>query len=119
MMQPKPTITLKQSEISSYPSVHHWLADKLSLPQHYGHNLDALWDCLTGELALPLSIVWVNDEPAAAPSDTADHGNIKLQAYGHSELVKQTDYHTFIAIFEEADDEVDGLSFQYIINNNA
>ena len=28
-------------------SLHNYLAKMLDLPTHYGHNLDALYDCLT------------------------------------------------------------------------
>ena len=33
---------------------------ELSLPGHFGNNLDALWDCLTGNIALPVSVQFVN-----------------------------------------------------------
>ncbi|KAA8783603.1 ribonuclease inhibitor [Paenibacillus sp. 4624] len=39
-------------------SLHQWLQDKLQLDEHYGHNLDALWDALTGEANMPLTIRW-------------------------------------------------------------
>jgi len=110
MMQPKSTITLIQSEILSYPSVHHWLADKLALPEHYGHNLDALWDCLTGELALPLSIVWVNDELSEQEGKQADEQNSQAMSFS---------YNAIISLLEEAAEEVEELSFQYIVNDNA
>ena len=35
---------------------HQVLRDGLSLPEHYGMNLDALWDCLTGQIELPLTL---------------------------------------------------------------
>lgn len=41
-------------------SLHLILKEKLNLPEYYGENLDALWDCLTGDIAMPLSIVWEN-----------------------------------------------------------
>lgn len=84
------TVTLLQSQLAQYPSVHHWLANQLQLPEHYSHNLDALWDCLTGYVSLPLHIEWHHD--------CDDH----------------TDYSNFIQLFEEAAEEVDGLSFRYI-----
>lgn len=34
------------------------MQDKLGLPEYYGKNLDALWDCLTGWIDLPLTIEW-------------------------------------------------------------
>lgn len=38
--------------------LHQLLQDKLRLHEHYGHNLDALWDALTGEVMMPLTIRW-------------------------------------------------------------
>lgn len=34
------------------------LARELGLPAHFGHNLDALYDCLTTDLPGPVEIVW-------------------------------------------------------------
>ncbi|MGO4528093.1 barstar family protein [Paenibacillus sp. 2TAF8] len=39
-------------------SLHELLQDKLQLDEHYGHNLDALWDALTGAVSMPLIIRW-------------------------------------------------------------
>lgn len=33
---------------------------ELNLPEHFGKNLDALWDCINGDIALPLSIQFTN-----------------------------------------------------------
>jgi len=33
---------------------------ELNLPEHFGNNLDALWDCLTGDLELPVVVQFVN-----------------------------------------------------------
>ncbi|MGC4232739.1 MAG: barstar family protein [Niabella sp.] len=33
---------------------------ELNLPEHFGNNLDALWDCITGDIALPVSIQFLN-----------------------------------------------------------
>ena len=83
-------IILKQSDASHYPTIHHWLAHELQLPQYYGHNLDALWDCLSGELAMPLHISWIND--------------------CHS----QDEFASIIELFQEAVQEINGFTFQYI-----
>ncbi|MGX8698446.1 MAG: barstar family protein [bacterium] len=40
-------ITLDLSGISLRYELHLLLKEKLSLPEHYGMNLDALYDCLT------------------------------------------------------------------------
>ena len=37
---------------------HKILKEKLELPDYYGQNLDALWDCLTGFIELPVCIKW-------------------------------------------------------------
>ncbi len=42
--------------------LHNALKDKLDLPDYYGENLDALWDCLTGWIELPQTLVWRNFE---------------------------------------------------------
>ena len=40
--------------------LHEVLMNKLELPSYYGKNLDALWDCLTGYIELPLHLEWRN-----------------------------------------------------------
>ncbi|MFP7230916.1 barstar family protein [Bacillus subtilis] len=42
--------------------VHDTLKDKLDFPDCYGRNLDALWDCLTGWIDVPLTLIWRNFE---------------------------------------------------------
>ena len=39
---------------------HKILKEKLELPDYYGENLDALWDCLTGGIELSVCIKWSN-----------------------------------------------------------
>lgn len=34
------------------------LARQLAFPAHFGRNLDALWDVLTGEVEGPFEIIW-------------------------------------------------------------
>jgi ribonuclease inhibitor len=34
------------------------LKKKLGLPDYYGGNLDASWDCLTGWVGLPMTVEW-------------------------------------------------------------
>ena len=40
------TITLDFSEIKSYLALHQYFKEVFNLPDYYGNNLDALWDCL-------------------------------------------------------------------------
>ena len=48
------------SAMTSRSAAHRELQQSLELPEHYGRNLDALWDCITGMYA---TVVLVN--PAA------------------------------------------------------
>lgn len=40
-------IVLTFSGVASKENVHTYLKEKLELPEYYGNNLDALYDCLT------------------------------------------------------------------------
>ncbi|WP_242221766.1 barstar family protein [Bacillus cereus group sp. BfR-BA-01380] len=51
-------IVLKGHEFISKEVLHKILKEKLDFPEYYGENADALWDCLTGWIALPLTIEW-------------------------------------------------------------
>ncbi len=43
-------ITISGAEIGTREALHDVLQEKLALPDWYGRNLDALYDCLTAEL---------------------------------------------------------------------
>ncbi len=45
-------------------AVYAALQCDLGLPAHFGRNLDALWDSLTGDLEGPVEIIW-RDHAAA------------------------------------------------------
>ena len=40
-------ITLDAQRMESREQAHQYLREQLGLPEHYGGNLDALYDCLT------------------------------------------------------------------------
>jgi ribonuclease inhibitor len=48
------------SDINNIDQLHAALADLLGFPEHYGRNLDALYDCLSGEIELPVKLIWTN-----------------------------------------------------------
>ena len=52
------TVFLDGKDLTSEEKAHQILKEKLELPDYYGENLNALWDCLTGWINLPLKIVW-------------------------------------------------------------
>ena len=47
-------------EIGDYEDFYAQLKEKLTLPEHFGDNLDALFDVITGELEMPLHLEFVN-----------------------------------------------------------
>ena len=53
---------LEGTKIKSIEDFHRLVKDVLNLPDYYGENLDALWDCLTGWVDLPLTLVWKDFE---------------------------------------------------------
>jgi ribonuclease inhibitor len=52
--------------LQSAAEVHDTLARELGFPAHYGRNLDALWDVLTGDVAVPAEILWRNSDLSRA-----------------------------------------------------
>ncbi|ADL53868.1 barstar family protein [Clostridium cellulovorans] len=53
-------VILDGSQFTSKERLHDILKSELALPDYYGNNLDALWDCLTGYIKLPISVEWTN-----------------------------------------------------------
>lgn len=54
------TINLDFSGIESLGALHKYLKKELFLPEYYGENPDALYDCLTGDIELPVKISIAN-----------------------------------------------------------
>jgi ribonuclease inhibitor len=50
--------TLNGSAIGSLDDLYDQLSSRLSLPEHFGRNLDALWDVLSTDVEGPFEIVW-------------------------------------------------------------
>jgi Barstar, RNAse (barnase) inhibitor len=86
------TIELRQSEADRHEDVHEWLKRELELPETYGRNLDALWDCVTGYLLRPVEIRWVAD----SDSDEGER------------------YSAILDVFREAAEEYDDVRFVYV-----
>jgi len=45
-------------EIRSLEEFYDVISQRLSLPKHFGRNLDALWDVLTTDVKGPVKIIW-------------------------------------------------------------
>ncbi|MCJ8010242.1 barstar family protein [Paenibacillus sp. KQZ6P-2] len=53
-------IILDGRKMENRDQLHAVLKEALELPDYYGNNLDALWDCLTGWVEMPLTIRWLH-----------------------------------------------------------
>ncbi len=87
-------IILNGNNIKTIDELHKELKIKLELPDYYGENLDALWDCLTGWIDLPTTIVWGNYE--------------ECKKYLGEEAEK------VLEIFYEAQEEINGFKIELI-----
>lgn len=86
------TIYIDFSEIGDEEDFFAQLREKLSLPEHFGNNLDALYDTITGDLEMPLHIEFVN---------------MNVEQLEHFEDLLTT--------LEDAEDETEGFSFAYFL----
>jgi barstar family protein ribonuclease (barnase) inhibitor len=86
------TIYIDFSEIGDEEDFFAQLREKLSLPEHFGNNLDALYDTITGDLEMPLRIEFVN---------------MNVEQLEHFEDLLTT--------LEDTEDETEGFSFAYFL----
>ena len=86
------TIYIDFSEIGDEQDFYQQLKEKLSLPENFGDNLDALYDSLTGFVKLPLHLEFVN-----------------------MSVNQLEDFETLLETLEEADEETEGFSFTYFL----
>lgn len=54
-------ITINGKRLKTREALHKYISDKLSFPEYYGNNLDALYDCLS-EINSPLNIIIKNKD---------------------------------------------------------
>jgi len=87
-------VVLDGSAIEDVLHLHDLLQELLELPDYYGRNLDALWDCLTGEVALPLMIEWVHYAASRQKLGDAAEQFVELFRDAERELA---DFHFIIA----------------------
>lgn len=53
-------VIIDSTHINTLEELHTLIAEKLNFPDYYGKNNDALYDCLTGDIELPLTVIWNN-----------------------------------------------------------
>ena len=56
------TFVLDFTGLENKYQLHDYLRETLSLPDYYGHNLDALWDCLDRQFSEPTAFILKNTE---------------------------------------------------------
>ncbi|MFC4162189.1 barstar family protein [Epilithonimonas zeae] len=78
--------------IGDYEDFYEQLKSKLELPEHFGDNLDALSDVISGELEMPLHIEFVN------------------MSVDQLEL-----FEDLLTTLEDLEDEVEDFSFSYYL----
>ena len=79
-------------EIGDYEDFYAQLKEKLTLPEHFGDNLDALFAVITGELEMPLHLEFVNMS------------------------VEQLEiFEDLLTTLEDAEDEVEDFTFAYYL----
>jgi ribonuclease inhibitor len=55
-------IKLPGKSISSLDEFYSEIAKQLRFPEHFGRNLDALWDVLTTDIKGPVELAWEDSE---------------------------------------------------------
>jgi ribonuclease inhibitor len=51
-------IMLNGERVHSLEDFYDELVRRITLPEHFGRNLDALWDSLTSDVEGPFEIIW-------------------------------------------------------------
>ena len=69
-------------DVTSRAQLHEALKRGLELPEYYGNNLDALWDCLTSDLQLPCAAYVLGLE--ALPEEIRPLGNRVMELMGQA-----------------------------------
>jgi ribonuclease inhibitor len=77
--------TLNGLKIRSLDDFYDQVSKQLSLPEHFGRNLDALWDVLSADVEGPFEIVWTHA--------------------GDSKKAMDRDYRRIVDVLEDLEDE--------------
>ncbi|MGE8533352.1 MAG: barstar family protein [Chryseobacterium sp.] len=86
------TVYIDFTDIGDYEDFYAQLKEKIQLPEHFGDNLDALSDTITGEIEMPLHLEFVNM--------TVDQLEI---------------FEDLLTTLEDAEYEVEDFSFSYYL----
>ena len=86
------TVYIDFSDLGDYEDFYALLKEKLELPAHFGENLDALYDTITGDVELPLHLEFVN------------------MSVDQLEI-----FEDLLTTLEDAEDEAEDFSFSYFL----
>lgn len=86
------TVYIDFTDIGDYEDFYAQLKEKIQLPEHFGDNLDALSDTITGDLEMPLHLEFVNM--------TVDQLEI---------------FEDLLTTLEDAEEEIEDFSFSYYL----
>ncbi|WP_326984743.1 barstar family protein [Chryseobacterium sp. MYb264] len=86
------TIYIDFTEIGDYEDFYTQLKEKLTLPEHFGDNLDALSDVIAGAIEMPLHLEFVN------------------MSVDQLEL-----FEDLLTTLEDAEDDVEDFTFTYYL----
>ena len=76
-------IVLDFAEVRSLWALHEHLKEALHLPDYYGRNMDALWDCLYCAFEFPTTIVLKNVD--RLPAEMGEAAEILRALFGELE----------------------------------
>lgn len=83
------------SAIINLDDLYQHLKTTLSLPDYFGNNLDALYDVISGEVKLPLHLVFIN-----------------------MQLEQLEQFENLIEFFESLEKEIKDFSFSYALKTH-
>lgn len=86
------TIYIDFADLGDYEDFYAQLKEKVKLPEHFGDNLDALSDVISGELEMPLHLEFVN------------------MSVDQLEI-----FEDLLTTLEDAEEEVEDFSFAYYL----
>lgn len=86
------TVYIDFTDLGDYEDFYAQLKEKIKLPDHFGDNLDAISDIISGELEMPLHIEFVN------------------MSVDQLEI-----FEDLLITFEDTEDHVEGFTFTYYL----
>ncbi|WP_265427016.1 barstar family protein [Chryseobacterium sp. YIM B08800] len=97
------TIYIDFTEIGDYEDFYTQLKEKIKLPEHFGDNLDALSDVISGELEMPLHLEFVN----LSVDQLELFEDLLITLEDTEDEVEDFTFTYFLEQYEDEDEEID------------